>query len=265
LFAILFITGLGFLLTFSRSAFLGLFIGFLIFAWQIKKDHCIPSPFFKGGLRGILKSQYSKNPSPTPPASSCEASRAGFPLRKGESRKHLTLFLYFIALLIFTLFLIKSTSLFSNQSLQERNLYQNVSYETFLKHPLAGVGIGQFVMSEYQNHPNLESWQYQPVHNIYLFVFSELGIVGLIFFLLWIFSISEWGGGKNRNTDLLRSLLLTRLSICCIISSFLFIAFFDHYFWDIKLGTTIFALPFVFIFALVAYSKRYSTDNQSLL
>jgi len=247
--AILLITGLGFLLTFSRSAFLGFFIGLIIFAWQTKKHYHISSPFFKGGPREILKSQYSKNPSPA------------LPFRKGESRKHLTLFLYFTALLIFTLFLIKSTSFFSNRSLQERDLYQNVSYETFLKHPLAGVGIGQFVMSEYQNHPSLESWQYQPVHNIYLLAFSELGIVGLIFFLLWIFSIMRWGSGKNRNTDLLRSLLLTRLSICCIVLSFLFIAFFDHYFWDIKLGTIIFALPFIVICTAM---KKQKLDKEFL-
>jgi O-antigen ligase len=144
-------------------------------------------------------------------------------------------------------------------------LFQNASYETILKHPLTGVGIGQFVASEYQIHPNLESWQYQPVHNVYFLLFSELGIVGLIFFLLWIFSILEWGSGKNRNTGLLHSLLLTRLSIYCIILSFLFIAFFDHYFWDITLGTLIFVLPLILVFIFVLNSKKCSTDFFGLL
>jgi hypothetical protein len=134
-----------------------------------------------------------------------------------------------------------------------------------LKHPLAGVGVGQFVMNEYQKHPSLESWQYQPVHSIFLLAFSELGIAGLIFFLLWIFSILEWGIGKNRNTGLLRSLSLTRLSFYCIILSFLFIAFFDHYFWDIKLGTIVFALPIILILALALNSKRCSTYSFGLL
>lgn len=227
LYAILLITGSGFLLTFSRSAFLGFFIGLIIYFAGVA---------YMRPLHRILKSNFK-------------------------------LFISSIIALIFiTILLLANTSFFSSQSLQERNLYQNVSYETFLKHLLAGVGVGQFVMSEYQNHPNMENWQYQPVHNIYLLIFSELGIVGLSFFLLWIFSIfSEWGSGKKRNTGLLRSLLLTRLSICCIILSFLFIAFFDHYFWDIKLGTIIFVSPFVLILILAVNSKKYSTDFFGLL
>ena len=220
--AILLITGLGFSLTFSRSAFLGFFVGLII---------CFAEVAYMRPLHRIFKDKFK-------------------------------LLASSIILLIFIIILLlANTSFFSNQSLQERNLYQNVSYETILKHSLAGVGIGQFVISEYQKHPNLESWQYQPVHNIFLLVFSELGIVGLIFFLLWIFSIMEWGIGKNGNTGLLRLLLLTRINICCIVFSFLAISFFDHYFWDIKLGTIVIVLPVILIFALAMYSKKCSTDN----
>ena len=226
LYSILLITGLGFFLTFSRSAFLGLFIGVLILLICISRMH--------------PKSRISKI--------------------------NFKLLIPLIIALVFTIvLLLTNTSFFSNQSLQERTLYRNVSHETILKHPIVGVGVGQFVMNEYQSHPNLESWQYQPVHNSYLLLFSELGIAGLIFFLLWIFSILEWGRGINRNTDLLRSLLLTGLSFCCIVLSFLFIAFFDHYFWDIKSGTLIFVLPFVLILALAMNSKKCSTDFFSLL
>ncbi|MFA6193733.1 MAG: O-antigen ligase family protein [Parcubacteria group bacterium] len=226
LFIILLTIGSGFLLTFSRSAFLGFFIGFSIFlAWD---------SYLQSSSR-ILKSNF---------------------------KFFISLI---IALLLITILLLANTSFFSNQSLQERTLFQNVSYETILKHPFTGVGIGQFVASEYQIHPNLENWQYQPVHNIYLLAFSELGTIGLIFFLLWIFSILEWGSSKNRNTGLLRSLLLTRLSIYCIVLSFLFIPFLDHYFWDIKLGTIIFVLPIIFILALAMDSKRCSTYFLGLL
>ena len=263
-YAILLIIGLGFFLTFSRSAFLGLFVGLIIFAWQTKKHHHILSPFSKGGLRGISAPE-SGNPSPAPCPKCFAYQSRRVPLRKEERQKYLMLLCSLVCLLLAFLYIINNTSFFSNQSLQERTLYQNVSYETFLKHPLAGVGIGQFVMNEYQTHPNLESWQYQPVHNVYFLAFSELGIAGLIFFLLWIFSIMKWGIGKNGNTDLLRSLLLTRLSFYCIILSFLFIAFFDHHFWDIKSGTLIFILPLVLTLALVMNSKKCSTDFFGLL
>src|SRR5665648_1217238 len=166
-YAILLITGLGFFLTFSRSAFLGFFIGLVIYFVGVA---------YMRPLHRILENNFK-------------------------------FFISLIIALIFiTILLLANTSFFSSQSLQERTLFQNVSYETILKHPLAGVGIGQFVMSEYQSHQNLESWQYQPTHNTYLLLFSELGIVGLTFFLLWIFSILEWGSGKNRNTCLLHSL-----------------------------------------------------------
>jgi O-antigen ligase len=226
LFAILFITGLGFFLTFSRSAFLGFFIGLVIYFVGVA--HMRP-------LHRISKDNFK------------------------------LLISLITALIFIIILLLANTSFFSNQSLQERTLYQNVSCETILKHPLAGVGIGQFVMNEYRSHQSLESWQYQPVHNTYLLAFSELGITGLIFFLLWIFSIVKWGIGKNGNTDLLHSLLLTILYIYCIISSFLFLAFFDHYFWDIKIGTLIFVLPFVLILALAANSKKCSTKFFRLL
>ncbi|MFH0930296.1 MAG: O-antigen ligase family protein [Candidatus Moraniibacteriota bacterium] len=201
LFTILIITGLGFLLTFSRSAFLGLFIGLVILFARIS---------YMRSSRRILKNNFKLS------ATSI------------------------IALMFITILMLTNTSFFSNQSLQERNLYQNVSYETILKHPLAGVGIGQFVISEYQNYPNLESWQYQPVHNIYLLVFSELGIIGLTSFVLFlaIFLYLKSRGVQKYDR-------LTYLLFCCIVFSFLYISFFDHYFWDIKLGTIIFALPFI--------------------
>ena len=122
--------------------------------------------------------------------------------------------------------------------LKERNLYSIVSRETILAHPTTGIGIGQFVLNEHQKYPNLEYWQYQPVHNSYLLIFSELGSVGLIlvlsFLLLYIVSSLE----EDR-----KSQQLTIVIYYCIIISFLLVCFFDHYFWDLKVGIIIFTLP----------------------
>jgi O-antigen ligase len=220
-YAILLITGLGFFLTFSRSAFLGLFVGLLTFLVGISRMQP-QGRILKSNFKFLISS---------------------------------VLTLIFIIILLLT-----NTSFFSNQSLQERTLYQNVSYETILKHPFAGIGIGQFVMNEYQSHPNLESWQYQPAHNTYLLLFSELGIVGPIalalFLATFFFSIER--GMKQ-------SARLTSLLFYCIVFSFLLISFFDHYFWDIGSGTLIFALPFALIFALAANSRRCSTKFFRLL
>lgn len=235
LFAILLITGIGFGLTFSRSAFLGLFIGLAIyFIWQLNDNIFSLSPFSKGGLRGISGIQSSKNPSPA------------IPLQKGERRNY-WMFLYSLFFLLIFLFLIfKFTSVLSNQSLQERQLYQIVSYETISGHPVVGVGIGQFILNEYTVHPELKSWQYQPVHNVYLLIFSELGIVGFMFFLLSVISVFL-GTRKNERSG--GDCILTYSMLYCIILSFLVISLFDHYFWDIKQSAFIFALPLIILSA----------------
>ena len=143
------VTSLGFVLTFSRSAFLGLFFGLLIYIFLIAPTRNLVQKF---------KSYYK------------------FPVA-------LTILL---ALMIIALS--NTTSFFSNQSLQERQLYQDVSYETISGSPIQGIGAGQFILNEHKLHPDLEAWQYQPAHNVYLLIFSELGIVGFILFILFVVS-----------------------------------------------------------------------------
>ena len=130
--------------------------------------------------------------------------------------------------------------IFSTHSLEERNRYLDVSRETITKHPLLGVGLGQFVFQEIVSHPDWAGWQYQPVHNIYLLITSELGIVGLMLFLLFLLTYL-YNYCLMRNTPV----LLTNNLFCIILLSFLFISFLDHYFWDLKSGMIIFAVPFI--------------------
>jgi len=205
LWPLFFLMGLGFALTFSRSAFVGLFFGLLIYVILIACTQDLIKKL-KNSLR-ILP-------------------------------------LFFIVFTLIIIALLNTTSIFSGQSLQERKLFQYVSYETILIHPARGVGIGQFVLNEYQLHPNLESWQYQPVHNLYLLVFGELGAIGFFLLLLFLISIilRVFAHKKARGNS-----ILTICSFCCIIFSFLIVSFFDHYFWDIKLGTIIFVIPLIFL------------------
>jgi hypothetical protein len=75
------------------------------------------------------------------------------------------------------------------------------------------------------------------VHNVYFLVASELGAIGLILLLLFILFTIQKGIAKSN---------LTAGSFYCIIISFLVIALFDHYFWDIRTGMIIFMLPILF-------------------
>jgi O-antigen ligase len=193
----------GFLSTFSRSAFLGFIFGLLAL---------------------------------------------GFIHRKIMSRNFFHIIFFCLILIIlgisFSIHLNKNLiSIFSTQSLEERNLYQNVARETISEHSFSGIGIGQFVIFEYFKNPNSSGWQYQPVHNVYLLIFSELGVIGLILFLFFLMSIFKWSAGEKR----ISKNGLTYYSFYCIVFSFLFIFLFDHYFWDIKLGIITFILPILLL------------------
>ena len=82
-----------------------------------------------------------------------------------------------------------------NRALSDRIFYNNVSRETISNNFIPGSGPGTFIFQidgylEKNNIPqNLEHWEYQPVHNIYLLVCSEIGIVGFIIFCLIIVEV----------------------------------------------------------------------------
>ena len=76
------------------------------------------------------------------------------------------------------------------KSLDERMLYINVSRGTISNNPIFGVGSGQFVATM-QNYTNqaLSDWQFQPVHNVFLLIWSELGLIGLSLFILFLWKL----------------------------------------------------------------------------
>jgi O-antigen ligase len=82
---------------------------------------------------------------------------------------------------------------------------------------------------------NLESWAYQPAHNIYLLIAAELGWPALLAFLVFLFSTikTSWSGLKN---DALKSYWLF------VIGYLLIIGLFDHFLWDLQQGQILFWL-----------------------
>jgi len=149
------------------------------------------------------------------------------------------------------------------KSLNERLFYLNVSRGTILSNPVLGAGSGQFVLEMDRNVPRgtfLEAWQYQPVHNVFLLIWSELGFVGL-FILIWLLwkmfhveqniskpdiECSTWNNvscsvyksvpARNvpRGTFLFQQKALNILK--GLILGLIFMMFFDHYLWDIQQG-----------------------------
>jgi hypothetical protein len=75
------------------------------------------------------------------------------------------------------------------KSLEERNLYLSVSERIISENPIVGIGTGQFIFETERLLPNLEISQYQPVHNVFLIIWSEWGIVGLVLFILFLWKL----------------------------------------------------------------------------
>lgn len=106
-----------------------------------------------------------------------------------------------------------------------------------------GIGPGQSVFHQFSSYPHLENWQYQPVHNIYLLITMELGIIGLLAFPMWISvllfeNVPRLTAGVEGETYLN---YLTKVIKCCLIIISL-ISLLDHYFWDIQQGQILFWL-----------------------
>ncbi len=82
-----------------------------------------------------------------------------------------------------------------NSAINERIFYNNVSRETISNNLIFGSGVGTsiFKIDNYIKSSNisqkLQPWQYQPEHNIYFLIASEIGIIGLVLFLLFIVSV----------------------------------------------------------------------------
>lgn len=139
------------------------------------------------------------------------------------------------------------------KSFNERLLFLNVSRETIVNNPIVGVGMGQFVenMQKYSS-VFLANWQYQPVHNVFLLIWSELGIIGLVLFILFLWKIFRAnimfhpGSNENVSRETFSSNGASKehldvswggtIVFKAIFLGFIIIMLFDHYFWDIQQG-----------------------------
>ena len=90
-----------------------------------------------------------------------------------------------------------------------------------------GVGIGNFVTWMKRADPGHPDWFYQPAHNLYLLVYSETGLVGILTFVALLVLV-------------IRSAIRTRRwGWLTVLAAFLIMALFDHFFWTLQQGRII--------------------------
>ena len=98
------------------------------------------------------------------------------------------------------------------------------------------MGAGNFVNWLMVKDPNLPRNLYQPVHNIYLLIYSETGILGITAFGLFLtFLIKDF----IVNTKMEK---LYHYSFLIMFLSFLFVGLFDHFLWTLQQGRLMFWL-----------------------
>lgn len=124
----------------------------------------------------------------------------------------------------------------------ERILYNQVAEKITAQNPILGIGIGQFVSSLMDKFRHFPARFYQPVHNIYLLISSEIGIFGLAAFLLFlIFSIRDYIRQKSVNW-------LIKFSYLAFFFSILIFGLFDHFLWTLQPGSLILWTSLAYIF-----------------
>ena len=162
--------------------------------------------------------------------------------------------------------------------LEEKN---NVSRETLSNNE----GEKQkFLFYQGKSGKFLEFWRYQPAHNIYLLIASEIGIMGFLIFALFVTQVIK-GSNKqifpsrkglavgyftnsthpqpppergfqdnvSRETfNILQAQKSLQYFLIAIFIGFLAIGMFDHYFWTLRQGR----LEFWLILALIAANER---------
>jgi O-antigen ligase len=135
-----------------------------------------------------------------------------------------------------------STRLYGQDRLEVKSSVERLSYfdqawQLIKKHPFLGVGIGNYTLAAHNEiNPDLKSWDYQPVHNIYLLILAELGIVGFVFVILLFCYFVILLLKLIKEKKFLEAILFSAPVLLLIVG------FFDHYLWTLYFGVMLFWL-----------------------
>lgn len=199
----------GLFVSFSRSAWLGLILAWLIFFWPLQR-----------------------------------AVRQKIPLLELVQFWLFPLSSLLLVLLLAIIFnpLVFSRANFTNRLeiiSQTERLDQTKDAWSIIKHsPLLGVGLNNYTKQLSETYPDRPAYQLQPVHNIYLLLTAELGLIGLALatsFMVALVALAV----KAKD----------RAGIIAIFGSFALIGSFDHYLYTQYAGLMIIAISVAFVLA----------------
>jgi hypothetical protein len=282
--ALIFIQLLALSFTFSKSAMAAFIIGLMILAYGIRKMFHVEHPdnITQNVPRGTSQSTILVF------IRKCSTWNifGGSKMKILDKMFHVEHLLIIWAIVIAGVIVLSvNLKFFIVQPFVERLFYISSINGLFEGYYFHGLGIGQFVFSmQHFFAEKLLLWQLQPIHNVFLLIFSEGGLVGLGLFL-WFFTFIFLKNIKNVprgtfqalrvdhaqecstwNTPIMptsqmfhvehssnkRKVILSYLFLSLLVV-ILFIMLFDHYFWDIQQGQLLLWI----ILALSVSDKQY--------
>ncbi len=115
-----------------------------------------------------------------------------------------------------------------SSTVESRSISERVAqYQDFPSivsgHWLTGQGIGNYTLATREAFPDRQWFEYQPIHNVWLLIVGEIGLLGLFCFVLWMASI-------------------VYLSEKSFFGVLFIISLLDHYLWSLWSGLVLLAL-----------------------
>ena len=139
------------------------------------------------------------------------------------------------------------TRLSINNRLELKSITERIDYSLQAKNLIKdnlffGVGIGNYTLANYhkinKEHP---AWYFQPVHNTYILILAELGIIGATLFLALL--ILLFYKSLKLLPNIFKNNNFTIIFFSCLFSLFV-IMLFDHWIWSSHFGILLFWLIF---------------------
>lgn len=114
-----------------------------------------------------------------------------------------------------------------------------ISLSAIQQHPLFGLGLNNFYYYEGTIQTEFTSVYLQPVHNIFLLIASQVGIVGLSLFLYFLLVVTQsaWKHAKHE-----RKIFSCTEVPLVLVASLIFVGMFDHFFLTVQQGELMLAL-----------------------
>ena len=129
-------------------------------------------------------------------------------------------------------------------SIDERIAQYKTFGNVFAINPMLGVGPGSYIFGLESMMKGQPSYAYQPIHNTFLLILTELGVVGFGAFVFWMMQIAKWIWFFKKTTGGMFAIGLA--SILCIIG------FFDHYLFSMWCGLALSAFVLAVIVRIAA-------------